>query len=266
MPLRKTASSLTEFVAWAQEIAERFTKRDGYEMAWFRGVASEKYKLVPGLYRSEAGQDENADDELRLEFARRALPLVAERAPRDDWEWYFLMQHYGVPTRLLDWTDSALVALYFAISSVRPTQSESHVFRPAVWALNPWTLNKRNRNLRYYGPVTPELGKMDKYLQPLYSGRKPPKFPIALDPIFIAQRMLVQHSHFTLHGSETSGLEEMVRELKLTNGLFKISFNVTFEDIRTLRQQLALMGVTETAIFPDLNGLGRELSAEYDIY
>ena len=53
-------------------------------------------------YRSESGREKYAEDEVRSEFKRRALPLVAERPPRDDWEWYYLMQHYGAPTRLLD--------------------------------------------------------------------------------------------------------------------------------------------------------------------
>src|SRR5262249_32899799 len=93
---------------------------------------------------------------------------------------------------------------------------------------------------------------------------RPPAHPIAIDPTFIAQRMLVQHSHFTLHGSDVRGLDEM-NELKLDDMLFKLVILSEDESIKILRQQVALLGITETTIFPDLAGLGRELSLEYDL-
>ena len=75
------------------------------------------------------------EDELRQEFIIRAPSLSAER-PQNSWEWYFLMQHSGAPTRLLDWTEGALIALYFA---VRNKLDETDA---AVWVLNPWSLNE----------------------------------------------------------------------------------------------------------------------------
>jgi len=104
-----------------------------------------------------------------------------------------------------------------------------------------------------------------KYLRPAYSQEKPPQYPIALDPTFIAQRMLVQHSHFTLHGHDTRGLDEMMKDLQLEDTLFKVLIRSEDESIKILRQRVALLGITETTIFPDLGGLGRELGIEYDL-
>ena len=279
---RKTASTMLQFVEWTEQIADLFSPGGQAEIAWFRGANSDKHKLIPSLYRSQAGRDdEDSDDELRGEFKRRGLPLVAERPPRDDWEWYFLMQHYGAPTRLLDWTDSALVALYFAISSFRLSNEETSSMKPAVWALNPWFLNRKvdkelrkakEKPLPFDGPLTPGVivdrsraRYLEQYLGPIYKGRKPPQYPISLDPTFIAQRMLVQHSHFTLHGSDSRGIDEMVEELGLSDGLFRVVIKTDAEGIRLMRWRLATLGISETTIFPDLQGLGRELNLEYGI-
>lgn len=261
--VRQSAETIGQFVEWAEQVADLWADGEEYESPWFRGATSCDWKLIPSLYRSAGGREEYSDPEVRTEFKRRALPLVAERPPRDDWEWYFLMQHYGAPTRLLDWTDSALVALYFAIASY-PADPPRGTPRPGVWALNPWKLNKK-AGIEFTGPLVSDWPEAEKYLGEAYGGGRPPKYPIALDPTFIAQRMLVQHSHFTLHGRDPRGIDEMADELKLGNALLKIEIRSVDESVKILRQRVALLGISETTIFPDLGGLGRELRLEYDI-
>ena len=78
--------------------------------------------------------------------------------------------------------------------------------------------------------------------------------------------MLVQHSHFTLHGHDTRGLDEMMKDLQLEDTLFKVLIRSEDESIKILRQRVALLGITETTIFPDLGGLGREPGIEYDLF
>lgn len=266
MKLRKSAETIAEFVEWTEQIYEQFSPKKDYVDPWFRGVSSSRFHLVPSLYRSKDGRAEFADDTIRSEFKRRGLPMIAERPPRDDWEWYSLMQHYGAPTRLLDWTDSALVALYFAINSFRTDRQTGPADEPAVWALNPWKLNSK---FEIEGPAVSD-DEDDEDVQcylpePFYNTDEIPEYPIALDPTFIAQRMLVQHSHFTLHGTDVRGIDEMKAELDLENDLVKIKIRSEDESLKILRQRIALLGITETTIFPDLGGLGRELSFEYDI-
>lgn len=81
------------------------------------------------------------EDEIREEFIKRA-PVLCEKVPigseqRVEWEWYFMMQHFGTATRLLDWTEGALIALYFAVRSNDGSDDA------AVWVLDPYQLNKR---------------------------------------------------------------------------------------------------------------------------
>jgi hypothetical protein len=75
--------------------------------------------------------------------------------------------------------------------------------------------------------------------------------------------MLVQHSHFTIHGKDRRALDEMRDELSLQKGLFKVTIDADQDGIEYLQQQLAVNGITETTIFPDLEGLARELRLEY---
>jgi hypothetical protein len=260
MPLaNQKVSSIEEFSEWVWEVGQHFTRKGEYETAWFRGATRESYHLVPGLYRTDGGKEKLADSELRSEFARRALPFVAERPPRDDWDWYFLMQHYRAPTRLLDWTDSALVAFYFALGS---TSAPDLPRRAAVWALNPFTLNGHSEMA---GPAAPDWEMLKGYLpEPYDEEAELPPDPVAIDPPLAAQRMLVQHSHFTIHGSNFLGIDERKAELGLNEDLLKAVIVLEDQDdLDYLFRHLAMLGISETSIFPDLEGLARELRMEY---
>ena len=250
-------NTIEQFSEWVWNVGERFTRGGLYETAWFRGAGNARYHLAPGLYRTDAGKEPWADSELRLQFMRRGIPLVSERPPQNDWDWYFLMQHYRAPTRLLDWTDSALVALYFALASA----TVDPVRRPAVWALNPFTLNKTSG---MEGPAAVDIEDLSRYLPRPYSTEELPRIPVAIDPPLAAQRMVVQHSHFTLHGSDIRGIDEMKNELNLSDDLLRTEIILEDQDdLDYLLRHLAMLGISETSIFPDLEGLSRELRMEY---
>ncbi len=228
---------------------------------WFRGHARADWPLTPSIYRpTRAGTDEV---EMHAEFERRGRQLFSEaHLPRDHKEWYFLMQHYRTPTRLLDWTDGALLALYFALSEHVREQERQRPLDAAVWMLDPEWLNRRTwkrldpEHSYTEGVMLTEWAESDPWF-PVPFGEKPllvPE-PIAIDPPHVARRVAVQHSHFTVHGTRQDGLERLANERD--SRLVKIT--IQQGKAKSILRDLATSGITETTVFPDLEGLSREL-------
>src|ERR1035441_4769614 len=85
MAMRKAVTSIPEYAEWVEQVFVQSTDRRGYyEAPWFRGIGDARFRLLPGLYRSPEGKTKFADDELRSEFSRKALPLVVLQVSNAD--------------------------------------------------------------------------------------------------------------------------------------------------------------------------------------
>lgn len=257
--------SLPEYVAWVERVEAASTTPSNQLMTpWFRGVGSAKFDLIPGLYRREDTRDLLLDLKLRREFRRLGMPMFAGGTGRNQWEWYFLMQHYRMPTRLLDWTDAALFALYFALASAVTGA------RPCVWALNPWRLNELSTGFRTVYRCEDLLASPDVRLTAYLCDEEQrlastPELPVALLPTLVDSRMAAQHSYFTVHGKEPLALNKMVKlkGLIAEGSLQRAVIEVSDVGIRSMRVLLGTCGIVETTLFPDLEGLSREIVSGY---
>ncbi len=187
-------------------------------------------------------------------------PSLSEEKPQNDWDWYFLMQHSGAPTRLLDWTESALIALYFA---VRDNRGERDA---AVWILDPWWLNRLVVSEREVIPPGAEKGlfKADQnrykpWLPDRFSPAPLNEFPVAVYPTHMARRISTQRSCFTVHGSHPQGIEMIADTTPEKSHLAKVI--IPSAVVSKVTDELAIAGIDEVTIFPDLDGLGRYLNS-----
>ena len=192
------------------------------KLPWFRGCEKKIYELIPSIYRKKIlGWDYKADDaeDMKAEFARRAVPFLKQHQHFREGEYLHLMQHYGFPTRLLDWTEGALIALYFAIRAV---DIPGRVDCPCVWMLNPSWLNYVNDKTeedKRTGKGKSKVLYTDHWARKKYDQNKIiyrhylkdeedlAQYPIAVLPPYIDSRIVAQKSVFTIHGKSQDGIE-----------------------------------------------------------
>jgi len=194
------------------------------------------------------------EDEIREEFVRRAPSLTAHK-PDNAWEWYFLMQHYGAPTRLLDWTEDPQMGLYFAV------KDSEGLHDAAVWVVDAWRLNKQVvGEYEVVPPGSPGLCVADSvryrpWLPDRFDAKRQlkKKLPVAVYPNQFDQRIAAQRSCFTVHGVLNKGLDKLFEKSKRL--LAKIL--VPGYAAERIREELEENGVDGATIYPDLEGLGK---------
>jgi hypothetical protein len=216
---------------------------------WFRGVAKSAYTLTPALLRYEDG----AQKERRLfDLYTNALP--GDPGRRDsDWGLLFDMQHYGVPTRLLDWTKSLGVAVFFALR-------DDEIDSPSIYLLRPLLLNGKNGNkLVEFVPDKEDFKYREIYCPLEDEARmKGPlnvvTYPLAISPRFPNSRIQRQQGVFTIHGKSTAPLEEQCPEV-----IGKITLEKRAQ--KEAEGFLSIANLNHFSLFPDMVGMARYVRA-----
>jgi hypothetical protein len=255
----RKVKTLTEYISLVEEISVEWDRLRTSTHPWFRGQNVARWRLIPGLYRGWI--DSYWERELVRDF-RLHSHLLLEHTPANYLEWLFLMQHYGMPTRLLDWTESYLSALYFAVAS------RASIANGAVWVLDSWSLNDHAIGLM--SVPTADHEKLKPYAVesgPEGLGRKvAARVPVAVRPPRANPRINAQRGIFTLHGSLKSSLDAIVKDVNKSRSDAPIRLHKIVIDGASkshLRKELYLAGITEGVLFPDLGGLCGEISYRY---
>lgn len=225
---------------------------------WFRGLNSASHKLVPKIMREGHDMPAVFDRELRLltRFRQRGLAYWPAGYPQDDWEHLFAMQHYGLPTRLLDWSENLFVAAYFALQST-PVQDGD--CPPAIWCMDPVRWNRRMPALSEYGDAIGVLTTADDELdvyRPL-TNKKRYKSPVAMFGAHNSDRIVAQRGTFTVWGNDVTPMEDVAAAIGVDEVLWKVKLE---GDRGLLYKDLQTLGFSETMVFPELSYLAVELT------
>jgi len=241
-----------ESVVKLLEIVELVSKNMG--PSWWRGQTS-NWELRPGVFRDP--RQRRHEGTLVQEFKLRARTRHSNCPPEDDLPgWLFLMQHYRLPTRLLDWSASPLIALFFAVKDepLEGKQPETG----ALFALSPMELNRVQLGK---DDIVPANSKDDASL--LFKGIFEPKpdaesyNAAAIGANEIDNRMLMQLAQFTIHDTDKP-LQALDRF-----DSFLFHFEVPAITKSNIKRELSNLGISESNIFPDLEHLATDLAEKY---
>jgi hypothetical protein len=274
-------------------------KADHFDI-WYRGVFSdsEPYCLTPGSQRPPKLSIEH-ERVMFLDFER--LSKRSDIRPFESfWSIYIRMQHYGMPTRLLDWSEGHLIALHFALCGPKELHSNEDL-NPAVFFIFPQLLNYLSEYHSKYGQRQIDdvkaihVGSTEKFNafrftcdsvlgmgnrtdareHPLYNYQllwgdsekdKYPQLPRAMWPAYLDVRIRVQKSVFTIHG-QPEGFQKATEPFgeDLTSPVLPLLGKIEIQKdvVAELRRQLVDAGISQSTLFPELDGVADELKYEF---
>ena len=186
-----------------------------------------------------------------IRFKQKAATRYQQVPDPEDYSgWLFLMQHHGLPTRLLDWTESPLIASLFAVLGKCEVDG-------CIWALSPIELNARQFHGEYIGRGLVHPDRLSNFFEIPFQEDE------VADPIFkkvialltteINPRMLQQQSVFTLHGTNTP-LDQLP-----DHNFFLQSFTIPATAKELIFKNLLWLGIRESNLFPDLDHLAADI-------
>ncbi len=271
---------------------------------WYRGHANADWTLVPRVFRCDRGSGEvyypaAREREMMNRFvahAQRRYDAVPETVDASTMGlWLSLAAHYGLPTRLLDWTRSPLAALFFAVNDYalhrpRAVEEIQPADEVAVWCLYPASLSaaiemqKEVIGARFSAsardspdalsdresvPSITDVGLWKMWAPAFVPERAYGRFTdqsiecagvVPVYPRFFDQRMVTQRSRFTVHAEPDVCLTDLLPE---SDAHHLERYVIKSKHVPEIRRELRALGIELSSMFPDLEYLALELQHDY---
>ena len=229
----------------------------------YRGMPDVSYKMRTSLSRNCKDLKKTLEPAILENFAKYAVigePTIADSV----WRQMILGQHYGLPTRLLDWTHSALVGLHFAVTEENMEKMDKRdcmVWRIDInemYSLLPDNYQQvvnRNQSTIFsvdmLGEVTQSLEQYDKDMGA--------DAMIIIEPPSINQRIVNQYSFFSLVPSDMNDIEDFLNRKTEHTVKYIIKSNLRWR----VRDMLDQLNMSERTVYPGLDGLSKWIARHY---
>ena len=239
----------------------------------YRGLPDKKYKLVTSLQRDCKQKKGELENSMLRNFEKYAL---ADNALGDKSVWAQLTigQHHGLPTRMLDWTYSPLMALNFAVTESSYEEFDKHDC--AIWAIDITEMNRLlpikyqialdQEKAFFYtigmlNRIAPTLKTYDNDMTEVApeSGKLRPSAMVLLEPPSIDQRIINQYSYFSVIPTVMDDIEGFLEEKTKNTKCYVISKDVRWE----IRDLLDTLNINERIVYPGLDGVAAWLKRHY---
>lgn len=223
---------------------------------WYRGHRDQSWLLEPSAYRTPAHRDTELAmlARFRQEAAAAGLPYAF-----DEWGWVTFAQHHMLPTRLLDWSKSPLVALYFATERGAAVAGDAVEQDGELFVLYPNELNEEAGDAGGGHPVLLHDSEtsLREYLPGQDGGaRRKPRAVVAPHSF---DRIRFQAGTFTVSQRPLAG--EPDEPLRRADAL--LSCVVPADAKRDIRSQLEVLGLNEASIYRDLDRIAKSIRSQH---
>lgn len=247
---KKKPTPVTSVLGFLQHIYEKeYINPDREEITAYRGHFKSSYELKPGIGRIEDPHGEK-ERELFMQF-KRSYQSFSTVQPKRDIDLLFLAQHYGLKTRILDWTLNPLVALFFACYEEHPSKSEENEDGEVIIKNFP-----KPGSLREDTSENDKLGWYNFLHQKKQKNENPESEQADMD------RILIFPDIFDARIRNQKGVFQYFKNPDKKIDRYEV-IPVKHENKKTILQELALLGIDESFIYPDLSHLAKQLSGKY---
>ncbi len=267
----RVAKNIDEYITILNQIKSEMTNY------WFRGQSNSNYMLEPSLYRDKKlivemnrtdpsllankGKYILQDDITALHKFKDSFSKIYDCSNFQFVDYLYIMQHYGIPTRLLDFTKDELVALYFAVSknntNIHVTDDEINEFYAsesftdmgsAVFCIDPIITNDQSF-------LTKSILDLNEYK---FESLGNIDTPVCIETMNPDKRIVAQKSVFVFFGYNVNPYDYYSVFNKITYKIF-IPNSCRKKILIDLKKRFA---ISHSTMFPDIEGIAMEIKEE----